>query len=259
MGALLTWISDTLVKLHGPYALAVVFLLPALEASVFLGFLIPGEIAVVIGGFLAFNKTVPLYAVLIAAILGAVIGDSIGYSVGKRWGDRLLTRLPARFVKPEHIGQGKELIHRLGGKAVFAGRFAAALRALIPGLCGVAQMPYRKFLVWNVAGGALWATGFVYLGYAAGNAWHRVEHAASQVSWVMFGLVVVAGAVLAVVKRRKRRAEGALVPDEIAEVTEIAEATEATEIDAIDDVAGGSGSATQPVVGADSSASRSGS
>ena len=144
MGALLSWISDTLVKLPGPAALAVVFLLPALEASIFLGFLFPGEIAVVIGGFLAFNHTVNLAAVLACAIAGAVIGDSVGYEVGKRWGDALLVRLPQRFVKPAHIEQGKELINRLGGKAVFSGRFAAALRALVPGLCGVSTDPLQE-------------------------------------------------------------------------------------------------------------------
>jgi undecaprenyl-diphosphatase len=186
-----------------------VFLLPALEASVFLGFLFPGEIAVVIGGFLAFNHTVNLFAVLACAILGAIIGDSIGYEVGKRWGDVLLTRLPKRVVKPEHIGQGKALINRLGGKAVFAGRFAAALRALVPGLCGVAKLPYRKFLMWNALGGIVWATGFTMLGYAAGNAWHKVEHAASQVSWIMLGLVVLAAVVVVVRKRRGHKDEAA--------------------------------------------------
>jgi undecaprenyl-diphosphatase len=204
MGALLSWISDTLVKLPGPAALAVVFLLPALEASIFLGFVFPGEIAVVIGGFLAFNHTVNLAAVLACAIGGAIIGDSVGYEVGKRWGDSLLTRLPRRFVKPEHIGQGKELINRLGGKAVFTGRFAAALRALVPGLCGVSRIPYRKFLFWNALGGIVWATGFVLLGFAAGNAWHKVEHYASAVSWVLLGLALLLIALVVLKKRRSK-------------------------------------------------------
>ena len=209
MGALLTWIADTLQKLPGPAALALVFLLPALEASVFLGFLIPGEIAVVIGGFLAFSGKVNLGVALAAAIAGAVIGDSVGYEVGKKWGDSLLTRLPERFVKPEHIEQGKQLINRLGGKAVFTGRFAAALRALVPGLCGVSRIPYRKFLFWNALGGIVWATGFTLLGYAAGNAWHKVEHYASIVSWVLLGLVVAGAVALFVVKRRKGSDEAA--------------------------------------------------
>jgi len=209
MGALLTWIADTLQKMPGPAALVLVFLLPALEASVFLGFLIPGEIAVVIGGFLAFNGKVNLAVALAAAIAGAIIGDSVGYEVGKKWGDKLLTKLPERFVKPAHIEQGKQLINRLGGKAVFTGRFAAALRALVPGLCGVSRVPYKKFLFWNALGGIVWATAFTLLGYAAGNAWHKVEHYASIVSWVLLGLAAAGGIALFVVKKRKASAADA--------------------------------------------------
>ena len=218
MGALLTWIADTLQKLSGPAAYFVVFLLPALEASVFLGFLFPGEIAVVIGGFLAFNHKVNLVVVTLVAISGAIIGDSVGYEVGKKWGDGLLVRLPKRFVKPEHIEQGKQLINRLGGKAVFTGRFAAALRALVPGLCGVSRIPYRKFLLWNALGGIVWATSFTLLGYAAGNAWHKVEHYASLVSWLLLGAAVLAIAAVVVLKRRKKAAD----PEEIAEPVAVA-------------------------------------
>jgi undecaprenyl-diphosphatase len=199
-----SWISDHLLALNGTLVLIAVFLLPALESSVFLGFLIPGETAVVIGGVTAYSGHTQLWAVLLMAVLGAVIGDGIGYAVGKRWGDTLLGRLPKRLIKPSSIRQSKELIRRLGGRAVFAGRFAAALRALVPGLCGVSEMPYRTFALWNMLGGAVWATGFVLLGYFAGAGWHQVEHYASLASWLAVGVaaVVVIGLVLL-----KRRAE----------------------------------------------------
>ncbi|MEY9844027.1 DedA family protein [Streptacidiphilus sp. MAP5-3] len=201
----MSWISDHLMGLNATLVLIAVFLLPALESSVFLGFVIPGETAVVIGGVTAFNGRTALWEVLVAAILGAVIGDSIGYAVGKRWGDTLLGRLPAKVIKPSSVRQSKELIQRLGGKAVFAGRFAAALRALVPGLCGVSEMPYRTFLTWNMLGGALWATGFSLLGYFAGAGWHQVEHYASVASWIFVGVIVVALAGLILLKRRAEK------------------------------------------------------
>ena len=71
-------------------------------------------------------------------------------------------------------------MRRLGGRAVFAGRFTAALRALVPGLAGVAGVPYRTFAAYNVAGGVLWATGFVLLGFAAGPAWRTAERFAGR-------------------------------------------------------------------------------
>ena len=118
MGALLTWIADTLKKLPAPAALALVFLLPALEASVFLAFLIPGRSPSSWAGSWPSAERSTRVA-LAAAIAGAMIGDSMGYEVGKKWGDSLLTRLPERFVKPEHVEQGQP-INRLGTLLVAA-------------------------------------------------------------------------------------------------------------------------------------------
>ena len=80
-------IPDLLLALPGWAALLAVFLLPALESSAFIGFLFPGEIAVILGGVAAAAGRMPLPVMIAAAILGAVIGDSIGYAVGKRWGN----------------------------------------------------------------------------------------------------------------------------------------------------------------------------
>ncbi len=198
------WLVDQLLKLDPGIALALVFLLPALEASIFLGFVLPGETAVVVGGFLAYEGKVPLAAVFAAAIAGAILGDSAGYEVGKKWGDALLDKAPKRFVKPAHVVQGKQLINRLGGRAVFAGRWTAVLRALVPSLCGTAKMRYRTFLLWNAIGGITWATAFILIGYLAGNAWERVEGYANTAGYVLFGVILVAGVGFSLWHRRRQ-------------------------------------------------------
>ncbi len=194
---------EGILRLPPVLALALVFLLPALEASVFVGVVVPGEIGVILGGVLANQGKLPLWAVLVAGIAGAVIGDSVGYAVGDRYGERLLGALPARLVKPEHIRHTEETIERLGGKAVFVGRFTAALRALVPGIAGMSGMTYRTFLPWNVLGGATWAAGFVVLGYLAGSQYQRIEHDANYV-----GLGLLAAIVLFLVVRHRRRTVG---------------------------------------------------
>ncbi|HXR70145.1 DedA family protein [Actinocrinis sp.] len=204
---MVTWIVDQLLKLNPWVALGLVFLLPGLEASIFLGFILPGETAVVVGGFLAYEHKIPLYAVFLAAIAGAILGDSVGYEVGKKWGDALLDKAPKRFVKPAHIRQGKDLINRLGGRAVFIGRWTAVLRALVPSLCGTAKMRYRSFLLWNALGGVTWATAFILIGYLAGTAWQRIEHYTNVVSYALFGaaLVLIVGLVLWNRRRQKKK------------------------------------------------------
>jgi membrane protein DedA with SNARE-associated domain len=203
---MLNTIINHLLVFSGWSAILLVFLLPALESSVFLGFIIPGETAVVVGGFLAYEHRVSFPAILAAGILGAIIGDSIGFAVGQRWGDALLTRLPKRFVKPEHVFQGKQMITRLGGKAVFAGRWVSVLRALVPGLCGTSGMRYRTFLLWNAIGGITWATAYTLVGYLAGSAWQRVEHYTSVASYVILGVIVAAIVAVIVLKHRRQHA-----------------------------------------------------
>jgi undecaprenyl-diphosphatase len=202
---------EHILRLPPWLALLIVFAMPALEASVFLGFIFPGEIACLLGGVLAFESKLPLWLVIVVAIAGAVIGDSVGYFVGARFGDVLLGKVPERFIKPEHVERTKELIRRFGGRAVFIGRFTAALRALVPGFAGVSRMRYRSFLIWNLAGGSLWATAVVVAGYLAGNAWRKVNSTISVISYAILGVVVVGLIALWWVRRRRRRK---LVADE---------------------------------------------
>ncbi len=157
-------IARHILALHGFAALAIVFAVPLLESSAFVGFVFPGEIAALLGGVLAFQHRVSVVAAIAAATMGAIIGDTIGYAVGRRYGRRLLSGPVGRLVKREHQERAERYLAERGGKAVFLGRFTAGLRVMIPGLARIARMPYRTFAVYNIAGGAVWATAIVLLG-----------------------------------------------------------------------------------------------
>src|SRR5918911_2967636 len=111
-------VADWVLSLHGWAVLVVVFALPALESSAFVGFVFPGEIAVLLGGVLAFEHRVSLPAVLAGAIAGAVVGDTIGYAVGRRYGHRLLSGRIGRLIKQEHRERAERYLAEHGGKAV---------------------------------------------------------------------------------------------------------------------------------------------
>jgi membrane-associated protein len=209
----MTWLSDTILRLGAPLVLLAVFALPALEASTLLGIVVPGELALVLGGVLAHQGRVPLVAVVVAGAVGAVVGDTFGYAVGRRVGERLLAHLPRRLVEPGQVERATALVRRLGGRAVFVGRFAAALRALVPGLAGVAGMPYRTFAAYNAAGGVLWATGFVLVGFAAGPAWRTVERVAGRAGLVLLLTIVVVAAAAALLHRRRHGHRGRPAPE----------------------------------------------
>jgi membrane-associated protein len=209
----MTWLTDTVLHLAGPLVLVAVFALPALEASTLLGIVVPGELALVLGGVLAHQGRVPLKAAVVAGSAGAVAGDTVGYVVGRRVGERLLAHLPRRLVEPGQVERATALVRRLSGRAVFVGRFTAALRALVPGLAGVAGVPYRTFAAYNLAGGVLWATGFVLLGYAAGPTWGTAERVAGRAGLVLLGAIVAVAAAAALLHRRRPRHRGRPAPE----------------------------------------------
>ena len=172
----MTGVLDQLLATPAWVVLLVVFALPALESSAFLGFLFPGETAVLLGGVAAGEGHLPLAAVVAAAVAGAVLGDAVGFLVGRRWGRRLLDSTVGRLVDARHLDRAERVLRRRGAWAVFLGRFTAALRVMIPGLAGMAGLPPRRFLAANVAGGAVWGVLVATAGYLAGNNWHTVEH-----------------------------------------------------------------------------------
>jgi membrane-associated protein len=195
-------VVDEVLSLNGTPAYLLVGGLAFAEAAMFVGFVLPGETAVILGGVLANQHKVSLSAMIVVAVVAAIIGDSIGYEVGRRWGRRLTARIPHRVLRPERVRQAEESVRRLGGRAVFVGRFTTTLRILVPGFAGMSRVPYREFVVWNAAGGVIWATSFVVLGLVAGSQYQRAAHNATLVG---LALVVVVGAVLTVVWLRRRR------------------------------------------------------
>ena len=188
----MTSIATHILGLPPWAALLVVFAFPALESSAFVGFIFPGEIALILGGVLASQGSVPLGAVLAAGIAGAVAGDSIGYAVGRRYGRRILDGTLGRFVHSRHLDRAEAYLAERGAKAVFFGRFTAALRVMIPGLAGMAGLRYRTFLTYNVASAIGWGTLSVLLGYLGGSSWQHVAHIASRIGLAVLGAVVAA-------------------------------------------------------------------
>lgn len=192
-----------LLSVPAPVAYSLIALLVFAEAAVFVGFVLPGETAVVLGGVMAATGTLSLPALLVVVVVSAIVGDSVGYEVGARFGPRLLDTRPLRTHRGKIEGAQRFLRER-GGAAVFLGRFTAFLRAVIPGLAGVSRMPYRRFLAYNAAGGAVWGTGAALLGYFAGNSYARVEKAVGRGTAVFTAVLVLAVVVVFVVRRRRK-------------------------------------------------------
>ena len=162
------------------------------EDALFVGFVLPGETAAILGGVAAKLGHVPLWGVLVTVIAAAIVGDSVGYQIGRHFGPRILT---LRILRKHHerLDNAQDFLARRGGSAVFLGRWVAFFRAVMPALAGIAQMRYPKFLVFNAAGGIAWGTVVVLVGYAAGASYAKVEKTVGRSSALAVVAIVAVG------------------------------------------------------------------
>lgn len=180
------------ISLLGHWGYLIIFLAAFLESSAFMGLILPGESVVVLAGVLASQGYFDLGNCLWVIALGAVLGDSVGYSLGKAVGRGYFERHKRLFLlKEKHILKVDRYFEKHGGKTIFFGRFVGFLRAMAPFVAGMARMPYRRFLVYNVSGGILWSVSFTLLGYFFGQSWQLIEKWSGRAGvFVLFILLV---------------------------------------------------------------------
>jgi membrane protein DedA with SNARE-associated domain len=193
---------DPLVHVSPGLAYVVIFALVFAEAALFVGFVLPGETACLIGGVLCATGRLHLAVLLPLVVVAAIVGDSVGYEVGRLSGPSLLrSRLLRRYT--QRIEGAQRTLRERGRWAVFFARFTAFLRAVMPGLAGMSRMPYGRFLVFNAAGGIVWGVGVTLLGYFAGASYNGLAHLLGQIS-ALLAIVVVGGGLIVWWRHRRR-------------------------------------------------------
>jgi len=169
------------------------------EAALFIGFILPGETALLIGGVFAHAGAWSVWIFLISAIAAAITGDSVGYEVGKHLGPRIKENSFGRFVGEKRWKLAQAIFDRYHGGAIFFGRAQALLRALVPALAGMNRVPYRQFIKWNAAGGIVFSSIVVLLGFEFANSLPALEKYLRY--WAFFFLAVVV-VIITILKRK---------------------------------------------------------
>ena len=191
----------------GPYAYLLVGSVAFLETGAFLGFLTPGDFAVLIGGVVAARGEVDVVLLIGLVWACSLAGDATGYLVGRRLGRTFLERHGPRVrITEERLVQVERFFARRGGAALLIGRFVAIVRPLTPFIAGSSRMPFGRFLPYSVVGTGLWATTFTLLGYVFYRSFSRVAEYAGQAT-LGLGVTVAVGAAGLYAYRRLRGAE----------------------------------------------------
>jgi membrane protein DedA with SNARE-associated domain len=196
-------VTAELSRVSGPVALLLIAVAVFGETAVFLGFVIPGETAAVLGGVLASRGRVSLFLLIVVVVAAAVTGPLAGYEIGQHLGGRLIAARRMRAVAAG-LDRAQAVLHRRGGLAVLAARFVAVLRALMPAVAGATRLPYRTFLFYNALGGLVWGVGYCLLGYAAGSAYAAIERSVGTGVAVAVAVLVVAVLAFWAIRRHRR-------------------------------------------------------
>ncbi len=187
----MTGLLDRLFSLSGVLVFIVIGALVFAEDALFIGFVIPGETAAIIGGVIATRGHVQLWLIALTVVAAAIIGDSVGYEVGRHLGPRFL-KLKIFNKRRARLDDAQDFLRRRGGAAIFFGRFVAFFRAVMPALAGTSHMRYPKFLAFNAAGGLIWGVGFTLLGYLAGNSYQQVAKTAGRTTaLIALGVIIL--------------------------------------------------------------------
>lgn len=203
-------LNAALNHLNGWLAVGLIAALVFGETAIFLGFVLPGEAAVVFGGVLASRGHLSLPVLISVVVVAAVTGPLVGYEIGRRMGDRLFSSRMMNRV-PGGVGRARTALRDRGGVAVLGGRFVAVVRALMPAAAGAAQVPYRTFLMHNLIGGVIWGVGYSLLGYLAGSAYGVIESTVG--AGLAIALAVLVVVLVAAWAWRRHRAASTSRPD----------------------------------------------
>jgi membrane-associated protein len=145
------------------------------ESGLFFGFFFPGDSLLFTAGLLASQDILYLPILLAGVPIAAILGDSVGYSFGKWVGPRLFTKENSLFFNKQHVVRAQHFYEKYGPRAIIFARFIPVVRTFVPIVAGVAQMKYKTFLIYNIAGGLLWGAGVTLLGYFLGAAFPQTE------------------------------------------------------------------------------------
>ena len=181
---------SALAAQHAPLMFAALFVVIFAETGLVVFPLLPGDSLLFLSGTVVAASGIDVHLLVLTLFAAAVLGDSVNYSVGRFIGPKAFhrpqeTRL-GRWLKPQYLERTHRFYEKYGGFTIIIGRFVPIVRTFAPFLAGVGAMTYRKFIVFNMIGGAAWVASLVYAGYLFGN----IPWVKDNLAYIVVGIVV---------------------------------------------------------------------
>ena len=203
-GFIEAWISQ-----GAPIAYGFIFLIIFVETGVVIMPFLPGDSLLFAAGFFAHSQALSLPLLLAIVWAAAILGDQCNFFIGHFIGTKIIESGKVKAMTPERIAKSHAFMDKWGGASIFLGRFFPFIRTFVPFLAGSGGMRWHSFFIFNVAGGIVWSSVFVLLGYFFGSIpWVDEHFEVLVIGIVAVSLVpaVIAG-VKAALSKKKVKAE----------------------------------------------------
>ncbi len=175
-----------------------------IETGFFVGFFLPGDSLLVTAGVFSAAGQLPLAPLLLLVSVCAIAGDQIGYWIGRKAGQALYRREDSLIFKKRHLQRARDFYAAYGGKTVILARFIPIVRTFCPPVAGAAEMPYSRYLAYDVFGGFFWVGTMVLGGYLLGLV---VPNISQRIHWVIAVVVFLSllPAIIGALRARTRK------------------------------------------------------
>ena len=208
-------LQDTLA-LFSSYGYIFLFVVALAENIFLIGFVIPGDLVVVLGGGLAQRAGLSPVLASLAAVAGVLLGSNVSFWIGRHGGNALIERWGERFgVGEKRVRRAEVYFGEHGAKTVFVGSFISGLKNLVPAVAGASRMGYVRFAAYNAVGSTCRAIALVAIGYLFGANLEKAVHVVGSLNgWVLaLGIgALIWGLTHHHLKKRRAQRE-ALLPD----------------------------------------------
>ncbi len=161
------------------------------ETGLLIGFFLPGDSLLVTAGLFASRGQMDIVLLNVLLCIAAVTGDATGYFIGLRTGHALYNRPQSRLFRRDHLIKTKEFYEKYGGITIVLARFMPFARTFAPVVAGIGEMKYRRFAMFNIAGGIGWVLSMTLLGYFLGRSIPGIErHIEYIIAIIVFASVL---------------------------------------------------------------------
>lgn len=189
-----------IIQNFGIFTYIILFLIIFFETGLVVTPFLPGDSLLFVIGAFAAKGDLNILIVAISLIIAAILGDSVNYFIGNRFSEILIKK---KLVNKEYLQRTQEFYKIHGGKAIFLARFVPIIRTFAPFVAGIGQMPYPRFIGYNILGGLVWVLLFLLAGFFFGN----IPVVQENLTLVILAIVVISliPPVLEYIKHKRRK------------------------------------------------------